>query len=308
MKKLLSTRDVAEYLGINEKMVYTLVAEKGLPASKVTGKWMFPIHLLEQWVETNTLNYPGATYQLPPYERLLIIAGSNDLLLERTVSLFNKSFGGNMAVFGNMGSMGGLRALRRNMCHMATSHLLQENSDDYNFEVVNQEFNKKPVIVNFCRREQGLLIRKRVPEKIKSFEDIKKPEIQIVNRSIGTGTRLLFDQELKKAGIDTQKIKGYPHEVNSHMEVGLEILSGKADAGPGIRVVASLLGLGFIPLRWERYDLLIAKERFFDKGVQLFLGLLQDTPFKQIADSLDGYDISSSGKMVFPLEGDGGNP
>ncbi len=277
MKKLLSTREVAEYLGINEKMVYTLVAGKGLPASKVTGKWTFPVHLLEQWVETNTLNYPGATYQLPPYEGLLIIAGSNDLLLERTISLFNKSFEGNVAVFGNLGSMGGLRALRRNMCHMATSHLLQENSDDYNFEVVNQEFNKKPVIVNFCRREQGLLIRKEAPEKIKGFEDIQKPEIQIVNRSIGTGTRLLFDQELKKAGVDAQKIKGYHHEVNGHIEVGLEILSGKADAGPGIKAVATLLGVGFIPLRWERYDLLIAKERFFDKGVQHFLGMLQDS-------------------------------
>lgn len=302
MKKLLSTREVAQYLGINEKMVYTLVSGKGLPASKVTGKWLFPLHLLEQWIEINTLNYPGATYQLPPYENLLIIAGSNDLLLEKTITLFNKSFPENIAVFGNLGSMGGLRVLRRNMCHIATSHLLQEDSDEYNFDFVNQEFNKKPIMVNFCRREQGLLIGKKNPKTINEFEDIKKPGIQIINRSVGTGTRLLFDRELKKAGIDHQKIKGYHNEVNSHMEVGLEILSGKADAGPGIRVVAALLGLDFIPLRWERYDLLITKERFFDKGVQYFLGLLQDSPFKQLANSLTGYDLISSGKTVFPQD------
>lgn len=302
MKKILSTREVAEYLGINEKMVYTLISEKGLPASKVTGKWLFPFHLLEQWIEINTLNYPGATYQLPPYENLLIITGSNDLLLEKTISLFNKSFSGNIAVFGNLGSMGGLRALRRNMCHIATSHLRQENSDEYNFDFVNQEFNIKPIMVNFCRREQGLLIGQKNSKKITAFSDIKKPGIQVVNRSVGTGTRLLFDQELKKAGIDPQKLKGYHHEVNSHMEVGLEILSGHADVGPGIRVVAAVLGLDFIPLLWERYDLLITKERFFDKGVQYFLGLLQDTPFKKLAESLKGYDISSAGKTVFPAE------
>ena len=94
MKKMLSTKDVAEFLGVNEKMVYTLVSEKGLPASKVTGKWIFPLHLVEQWVEANTINYPEVKKQLPPYEGILIITGSNDLLLEKTMALFNRSFTG----------------------------------------------------------------------------------------------------------------------------------------------------------------------------------------------------------------------
>ena len=92
MKKLLSTKEVAEFLGVNDKMVYTLISEKGLPASKVTGKWLFPLHLVEQWIEANTLNYPETQQQLPPYDGLLIITGSNDLLLEKTIALFNRHY------------------------------------------------------------------------------------------------------------------------------------------------------------------------------------------------------------------------
>ncbi|MBA4367631.1 MAG: DNA-binding protein [Desulfobacterium sp.] len=300
MKKMLSTKEVAKYLGINEKMVYSLVSGKGLPASKVTGKWIFPIHLVEQWVEYNTVNYPESVRPLPAYEGVLIIAGSNDLLLEKTISLFNDQFPDQIAVFGNMGSMGGLRALRQNLCHIATSHLLQENEADYNFDYAGQELDKMPVIVNFCRREQGLIVQKNEKSEIQSFADIGKPGIRIVNRPLGTGTRLLFDRELEKQKINPAKLEGYLNEVNRHMDVGLEVLSGRADVGPGIRPVASLLGLGFIPLRWERYDLLISKERFFDKGVQFFIGLLHEQKFVKIAQELDGYELSLSGKMVFP--------
>jgi len=302
MKKLLSTKEVAEFLGVNEKMVYSLVSEKGLPASKVTGKWIFPLHLVEQWVEANTLNYPEARQQLPPYDGLLIITGSNDLLLDKTIALFNRRFSEDIAVFANLGSMGGLQALRRNSCHIATSHLLQENGDEYNFDFAGREFNNMPVIVNFCRREQGFLIQKGNPKKIKTIDDIRRAGIRVVNRSLSTGTRLLFDRELQKAEIEPGTIRGYDHEVNSHMEVGLEVLSGRAHFGPGIRPVAALLELDFIPVRWERYDLLITKDRFFDKGIQNFIGLLQEPEFRQMAESIAGYDVASSGKIVYPKE------
>jgi molybdate-binding protein len=130
--------------------------------------------------------------------------------------------------------------------------------------------------------------------------DLGSAEIRIVNRPLGTGTRLLLDRELAKAGVDGSTIKGYHHEVNRHIDVGLEILSGRADAGPGIRAVAGLLNLDFIPLRWERFDLLVSKDRFFDEGVQLFLGLLVEKAFREIAAQYSGYDAEFSGKMVYP--------
>ena len=301
-KNLLSTREVAQFLNINEKMVYTLIAEKGLPATKVTGKWLFPRHLVAQWVENETINFPKTRDPLPPYHGLLIISGSNDILLDRTISLFNRLYPENVAVFGNLGSLGGIRALRRNLCHMASSHLLQENEQEYNFGFAEEELGQLPAVVNFCRREQGIIIAKGNPKGIQGVADLGKPGLKIVNRPLGTGTRLLLDRELEKAGIEGHRIEGYEREFQRHLDVGLEVLSGRADAGPGIKAVAGLLDLDFISLRWERFDFLVLKDRFFDKGVQLFVGLLHEPAFKELAEDLAGYDLSLCSKMVFPQE------
>jgi putative molybdopterin biosynthesis protein len=300
MNSFLSTKEVAQFLGVNEKMVYSLVAEKGLPATKVTGKWLFPRYLVEQWLENETINFPKPATLLPPYQGLLIITGSNDILLDRTISLFNRLYPEHLAVFGNLGSMGGIRALRRNLCHIASSHLLQENGQDYNFGFASEELEQLPAVVNFCQRQQGILVAKGNPKKIQKVADLGKPGLKIVNRPLGTGTRLLFDGELKKAGIIGDQIKGYQLEVQRHLDVGLEVLSGRADAGPGIQAVAGLLDLDFLPLRWERFDFLILKDRFFEKGVQLFLGLLPETAFRELTQDLKGYDMSLCSKMVFP--------
>jgi len=261
-KTLLNTREVSEFLNINEKMVYTLVADKGLPASKVTGKWLFPRHLVERWLEIQTINYPQPENPLPPYHGLLIIAGSNDILLDRIISLFNNLYSEHMAVFGNVGSMGGLKALGQDCCHVACSHLLQDDEQEYNFEYVREGLKEKfPVLVNFCRREQGFLVAKGNPRQISSISDLGQPKIKIANRPVGTGTRLLLDRELEKAGFKDTRIEGYHQEFRSHLDV-----------------------------------------HFFEQGVQLFLSLLHESQFRDIALKLDGYDLSLCGKMVFPQQ------
>ena len=300
MKKLLSTREVAQFLDVNEKMIYSLISDKGLPATKITGKWLFPLRLVEQWIDANTSNYPEPRTTLPAYDGLLIITGSNDPLLDKAISIFNGNSPEHIAVFANLGSMGGLQALRRNLCHMASSHLMQDNGEGYNFDFADREFDNMPAMVNFCKREQGLLVAKGNPKKIHSVADLARPGLKIVNRPNTTGTRLLLDRELEKAGIKGNDITGYHHEVAKHIDIGLEILSGHADTGPAIRYVAALLDLDFIPLRWERYDLLIDKNRFFDQGVQLFIGMLHENDFTEAAAAFAGYDLSMSGKMVFP--------
>ncbi len=301
-KTLLSTRELAQFLSINEKMVYTLIAEKNLPATKATGKWLFPRHLVEQWLEAQTINFPKQPDPLPPYDGLLIIAGSNDILLDRTISLINQRYPEEMVAFGNMGSLGGIRALRRNHCHIASSHLIQKDGEEYNFGFAIDELGRMPGIINFCRREQGLLIEKGNPGNIRSVADLNQAGIKIINRPLGTGTRLLLDEELTKAGIEGNEIDGYTREVSRHLDLGLEVLSGRAQAGPCIRAVAELLDLDFVPIKWESFDLLILKDRFFDKGVQQFLGFLAEPPFKKLGEDLAGYDLGVSGKMLFPKE------
>jgi putative molybdopterin biosynthesis protein len=302
VKNLLSTKEVAQLLDVNEKMVYSLIAEKGLPATKITGKWLFPKHLVEQWIENTTQNFPSPSSPLPPYHGLLIVAGSDDPLLERTLNLFNKTFPKHLAVYGNVGSFGGLKALRNNLCHLASSHLIQEEDGDFNFQFASEELPQPPAVINFCFREQGLILAKGNPCGIRSVADLGRKELRVVNRPLTTGTRLLFDQQLHKANVAAETMVGYGHEVHRHLDVGLEVLAGRADAGPAIRAVAGLLELDFLPLGRERFDLLISRERFFDKGVQQFLGLLHEPSFGRMADELAGYDLSQSGRTIFPRE------
>jgi len=298
--ELLSTKDVAKLLGINEKNVYSLIAEKGLPATKVTGKWLFPVNLVQQWVENQTINYPKLPSSQKTVDNVIVLAGSNDILLEKALSLFNKRYPDYLVVFANEGSLGGLKSLRRGLCHIASSHLIQKDEEDYNFGFIEKEFVEIPAIVNFCQREQGLILAKGNPKNIRGFSDLGQGGVRVVNRPLGTGTRLLFDNELRKVGLSGEEIEGYGDECDRHLDVGLEILAGRADAGLGIAAVAGLLELDFLPVRWERFDLLISKSVFFDQPVQLLLDLLHDDQFLQLATTLRGYDLKQCGRIVFP--------
>ena len=299
MQRLLSTTEVAEFLNIHEKMVYTLVADKAMPATKIAGKWLFPQYLIEQWVENNTINFPDNARPLTSNQRLIVLAGSNDPLLDKAITLFNQSHRGHLAVFGNVGSMGGVQALRNNLCHIAASHLIQDDESDYNFQFAAQEFDKMPVVINFCRRVQGLIVPKGNPKAIASIADLGRAGLRMVNRPLGTGTRLLLDKELQKAEIRGDKIIGYDQEVSRHIDAGLEVLAGRADVGLGIETAANTLGLDFLPLRWERFDLMVAKDVFFEKSIQSFFSLLQSPSFREVGKVLKGYDIEQAGKIVF---------
>ena len=299
MTELLSTKEVARFLKINEKMVYTLVNEKGLPATKVTGKWLFPLDLVRQWVAAGTVNYPEAMHRLPPYHGLVLICGSNDLLLDQMVSMFNGRFENHLALFGFAGSMGGIMALKQNRCHIASSHLVSDDRE-YNFPFISEEMNETPAVVNFCIREQGIVTARGNPLNIRSVEDLADGKAAFANRGLSTGTRRLFDRELEKAAIEPGRIKGYENVVSKHLDAGFEVLSGRADAAFCIKPVAVMLGLDFVSVCLERFDLLISKDRFFDKGIQLFLGLMKEDGLRQAAEKLGGYDLSRAGEMLYP--------
>lgn len=306
MKKLLSTKEVAQFLGVNEKMVYTLISEKSLPATKATGKWLFPAHLVEQWVEARTMNYPESTPTKPAMDKTLIIAGSNDMLVDYVMKLYMQENEGSYAAFCNLGSLGGIRAVHNGAAHIATSHLMDRDESDYNFSFTKNEMQEPPAVVNFCFREQGYIISKGNPKKIKGTKDIASGKITVVNRIPGTGTRLLFDAELARSGAEGKTIPGYENCVARHIDVGFEVINGAADAGMGIRAVAQALNLDFIPVRWERYDLIIPKSLYFEKNVQAFISLLRDPRIIAYAEKLGGYDLTRSASVIYP--GEGGSP
>ncbi len=225
MTQLLTTKSVADLLNVNEKKIYTLVSHKGLPATKVTGKWLFPKHLVEQWIEANTINYPE-TAPNPEYKDVLLVGGSNDPLLEKAIAMHNSAGRQPVVLFANLGSMGGLKLLRQGRCHVAASHLLQDDDAEYNFDFAKDVLGAMPAVVNFCRREQGLLLPKNNPKKITRIEDLGRNGIRIVNRPLGTGTRLLLDKLLAQNRINAARVEGYQNEVHSHLQVGLAVLTG----------------------------------------------------------------------------------
>ncbi|MBM9604895.1 helix-turn-helix transcriptional regulator [Desulfopila inferna] len=298
--KFITTKEVADLLKVNEKMVYALVSDKGLPATKITGKWLFPRRLVEEWLELNMINGPVQAAVMSSETGRLLLAGSDDPLFQQTLTLFHRKFSETVAFFANVGSMGGLKSLRRGLCHIGVCHLLQDDNQEYNFDFAEQELERTPVFINFSRREQGLLVQRGNPKNIQNVADLGRNDIIMVNRPLGTGTRLLLDYEIAGSDISAAQIKGYTREVSRHIDAGLEVLSGRCDAAPAIRAVAGMLDLDFISLRWERFDLLVSRERFFERGIQNFLGILQEKRFMELAGGYLGYDISQSGKMIFP--------
>lgn len=298
--KFLTTKEVADLLKVNEKMVYNLVSDKGLPATKITGKWLFPRKMVEEWLEVNVINGPARPQIMSSNSGRILLAGSDDPFFQKILSLFHSRVEGALAFFANVGSMGGLNSLRKGLCHIGVCHLLQDDNEEYNFDFAEKELDKLPVFVNFSKREQGILVAKGNPKQINSVNDLARKGIKIVNRPLGTGTRLLLDYEIARSEISADQVNGYNREVFRHVDSGLEIIAGRADAAPAIRAVSGMLDLDFIPLRWERFDLLVAKEIFFEKGIQDFLSILHDKEFEKVARTFTGYDTTLSGKMIFP--------
>ena len=293
MLTYMTTKELARYLGINEKKIYTLITDKGLPGTKITGKWLFVKELIDIWIEESMENYPN---RLESLHDILMFTGSNDLLLELMIDELKKEIPDLYPYVSYTGSSKGIEILLHNKAHLSSCHL----SDKKGISQKNNNLHGIPLIfVNFAYREQGLIVEKGNPLGINKIEDLVKPGIKFINRQKGSGTRILFDTYLKKYNIPTEDIDGYKNEVITHFEVGMNIVKGVATTGLGIKAIATLLGLSFIPLTRERFDIIIPKHYFFLKEVQTFLDMIRSEQFKQKALSLDGYDPKDAGKIVY---------
>ncbi|MBN2372910.1 helix-turn-helix transcriptional regulator [bacterium] len=299
-KELLNTHELSEYLNINEKKIYSLIMEKGLPATKVTGKWLFPKHLVDIWIDNNIQNYPWMKEKkLETFNEALIIAGSNDMLLENLLALFQDKHRDILPLYSSIGSMKGINALKKGWCHICAAHMLQKEDEDYNLAYIKDMFHEGFMIVNFAYRTQGLILEAKNPKNVQGIKDIARPDIKIVNRQSGTGTRFLLEYELERNNIDIKNVKGYNTICLSHLDVGIEILSGRADIGLGIQAVAQILGLAFIPLRNERFDLIVRKDLSSDIKIQTFVRFLRSKDIRDYSQRFAGYDLKDMGLIIY---------
>jgi putative molybdopterin biosynthesis protein len=200
----------------------------------------------------------------------------------------------------NTGSTEGLKALNSGYTDLAWSHLLDPKSGQYNIPFLPTYLpDVKAVVVNLFHRELGLIMSPKNPLNIKGFEDLNKKGVRLVNRQKGSGTRVLLDHHLKQLKIASSRIEGYDREVYTHFEVGLSILSKEADVGIATIAVAKLLGLPFIPIAKESFDMILGKNTFFHKGIQAFIETLNSKEFRQRVEAIGAYDFKDSGKIVY---------
>jgi putative molybdopterin biosynthesis protein len=296
MPDLMNTREVARYLGINEKKVYFLAKSGKIPCTRVTGKWTFPKKLIDQWIEESAsgLIARKGRAEEPVF---LLAAGSDDPSLAILHDLYEAQTQPASFFMTTVGSSGGLTAIRSGVADFATAHLL-EPARASSSETALGLFPADAIVVELFYRELGLLLPPGNPKGIKSIRDLARPKLRIINRQPGSGTRIYLDQELARARLSDKKISGYDTVVSTHLEVGLKVLGGAADIGLATRTTAQLLGLDFISLTRERFDAVIPKERFFSHGIQVLLGTLGSREFRRQIEALGGYDASESGRII----------
>ncbi len=231
----------------------------------------------------------------------VVCIGSHDNTLDVLTNFLKRRFPSYSLSSAHVGSMGGLMAIKKSDAHVAGTHLLDEETGEYNIPFIQRLLKDVSLkVINLVYRQQGFIVRQGNPKNIKDINDLTREDIIFINRQPGSGTRLLTDKCLREKGINPLNIKGYDKEEFTHMGVASAVASGAADSGMGILTAAIALGLEFIPVAKERYDLVVRGEYFETPMIKTFLQIITfDNEFKDAVFSLGGYDVSDMGEVVY---------
>jgi putative molybdopterin biosynthesis protein len=240
-------------------------------------------------------------------DRVLVHIGSHDNVIDM---LGNELMGlpePMQLVSSHVGSMGGLSALRDGTALFAGSHLFDPETQDFNFPFLLRYLpDVEVLVVNLAIRHQGLIVAPGNPKNISAVSDLARPDVLFINRQKGAGTRILLDHHLKTAGIRPEEVRGYDREEFTHMAVAVNVLTGAADCGLGIYAAAKALGLDFLPLARERYDLVIPRAQAEDPRILALLELVRSEKFQKDIQALGGYETTLTGRKMHPGAGLGG--
>ncbi len=231
-------------------------------------------------------------------ERTLVAIGSHDLILDVLAQFLAARHDGLRLASANVGSLGGLVALRRGEAHLAGSHLLDTETGEYNVSYIRRYLPGQEIaLVTLAGREQGWMVPPGNPKGLSQWADAARADVELVNRQRGAGTRVLLDYELGKLGIEPVAVRGYEREEYTHLAVAAAVASGAADAGLGIRAAARALKLDFVPLAHEAYQLVIPRRHYESELLRPLLDLLQDDEFRAAVTTMPGYDLAEMGSV-----------
>lgn len=305
-------KKLASHLGLEEFLRVTVgrVGEKlvAVPLARGAGVITTMVHAdgllrIPSFIEGLNAGEETEVELLRPEEEIentILCTGSHDLAIGVLEDQLKLRHPGLKIAATNVGSLGGLLALQRGETHIAGTHLLDPQTGVYNIPDIRKTIPQTPVVlVHLAQREQGILVRPGNPKSIRGLQDLTRKDCRFVNRQPGSGTRVLLDYELKRLRIDPASILGYGREEFTHMAVGVAVASGMADAGLGVRAAAQALGLDFIPLANEQYDLLCLRPFYeSEKGIEL-LDIIRSESLKAAVAALGGYDPVKAGEILY---------
>ena len=297
MRPLMSTKEVAEYLRLKERKIYDMVAQAEIPHSRVSGKLLFPRTLVDEWVKQSTAGATLTAMRNAP----AVIAGSSDPLLEWAV---RESRCGLATM--TYGSMDGVDRMVTGSACAAAMHIPTPPGAtgapqvDRNVALFKGRLaHLDCVLLEWAKREQGLVVAAGNPLKIGKLPDLKKSKVRVILRQPGAGSYLLFLQLLGQEGIHPDQLKYVETSAQTETDIASAILDGRADAGLAVRAVARQFHLDFIPLTVERLDIAVLRPSYFDAPWQALMQFTQKTAFLRYAKTLAGYDIRDLGKVMW---------
>lgn len=290
-KDLLTSSEAAIYLRLKERKLYELVARRAIPCSKVTGRWLFPRADLDRWIVSGLerplgLSRPDA----PP-----IVGGSHDPLLEWAL----RESGCGLAILAE-GSSAGLTHFQQGRVVAAAIHLhaLGAPEGDANAEALDRVGMQDAVLIALSRREQGLLVARGNPLGLTSIESVAAGRARIALRPAGAGAQLLLLSLLARAGCALGDLAHGP-VCPTGPDIAQAIQAGRADCGVATRGVARAAQLDFVPLAWERFDLVMRQHDYFRPPLQKLFGFMRLPAFARRAAEMTGYDAQSAGSVRY---------
>ncbi len=229
----------------------------------------------------------------------IVVVGSHDNTLDVLSDQIRSGHKNLTLSSSHVGSMGGLMAIKKGVCHLAGSHLLDTRDGTYNQSYIRKYLPDTQVkLVNLVMRDQGLIVLPKNPKEIRGIEDLSRKDISFINRQAGSGTRILLDYRLKQMGIDPSDVNGYENEEFTHMSVAVAVLSGAVDVALGIYAAARALALDFIPVVTEQYDLVIPEIFFKSENIRILLETIRTPEFKHRVQALGGYSTERTGQVI----------
>jgi excisionase family DNA binding protein len=289
MPDLLTTEEAATYLRLSERKLYELVANGAVPCTKVTGKWLFPKTALDRWLAAGLIAPAGLAHATAPP----IVGGSHDPLLEWAL---RESDCGLASL--PEGSEAGLRRLARGEVTAAAIHLhrLDGDDDDANADAVASASGlHDAVVIGLARREQGLVVAAGNPLRLADIVGAARARLAL--RPPGAGAQLLLLALVARAGLALDALAVVKPACPTGADIAQAVRSGRADCGIATRAVADAAGLDFVPITWERFDLVLRQRDYFRPGPQALFRFIRAAAFRERATEFGGYDVGETGEV-----------